>query len=457
MALDTTTGNPPAVTHDQIEAWTKLADDVTAALSMGGEQGLDFLINIMSEWCDAVDDVNTARQICLDLADRGLRHEALEWHAEGFFEIADRLDPDRPGWDAWAATLKSRNIVTPRMDADLKEMANRIHEDLYAQDLSGQSLSDYLVQLRRNMLLRGHLGERLVILESIRGIDPTPEAWPKMISPIRRKRVDMIADEVRSALGRRDFPGLAALREEVASHDWGDDLPGTVSALLNATSHFEAMGEYRGRLSQGAASIVRHVDDGKRQPFGSPGYVTAVQAARAARQEYREVRTALTQAVRDAAAVSEVAALVSESGVRQALHQIDTAVSEPFRWLDQQAEVARVREIIGKIEATVLRQVETAPEKTSDREGMQAAVKRWKRQADDTLEKCRQEAAKLPGGVPQTTQALFQQVGQANRDLEAHLKKLKARETVLVLGVVGGVGLVIVGIVVFIAIVIVTA
>jgi hypothetical protein len=221
MTLSTQTGNPPAVTYEQIEAWTKLADDIAAALAMGGEAGLDLLTGIMAEWSEAVDDVNTARQICIDLASKGRRHEAIHWHAENFFDLADRLDPDRPGWEAWEQSLRARGIVTPRVDPELKELANRIHEDLEQRDLAGRSLGDHLVDLRNNMLLRGHLGERLVTLEAIRGLDPSPQIWRNMISPIRRRRVDVIADEVRAAIARRDYEALESLRVEVASQSAG--------------------------------------------------------------------------------------------------------------------------------------------------------------------------------------------------------------------------------------------
>jgi len=441
MALAPTTGSPPAITHDQIEAWTKIADDVTAALAMGGQQGFDFLINIMAEWCEAVDDVNAARQICLDFADRGLRHEAIHWHADGFFEVADKLDPDRPGWEAWEATFQEQGVVTPRVDQGLREMANRIHEDLQTQDLTGRSLADHLIALRRNMLSRGHLGERLVILESIRGLDPAGEAWQAMISPIRRRRVDMIADEVKAAIARKDFEALVLLREEVASQDWGDDLPGTVTAMLAATAHYQSIEEYRGRLSQTAAIVIGHVEEARRQPYASPGYSTAVQGAETARAEYTNLRKALVEAVRGGSGVAEVAALVTESGVRDAVRQLDAVVNGPSRWLNEQAERARTQALIGDIEAEVLRHLEAAPRHISDREAFQGQLRKWQRQGDEVLEKSRKAAARLPRGIPATTERVFQSLGEARKQCEAHLNSLRNRERLLVAGVLGGVGL----------------
>jgi hypothetical protein len=270
MALSPSTGNPPAVTHDQIEAWSKLADDVSAALTMGGEQGLNLLVGIMAEWCEAVDDVNTARQICVDLATRALRHEAITWHAKGFFEVADRLDPERPGWAEWEEALRERDIVTPRIDSEIKEWANRIHEDLETTDTSGLTLGAHLAELRRNMLLRGSLGERLVILESIIGIDPGGDAWHEMISPIRQNRMNAIESELKAAIARKDVEALSRLRREVASQEHTGQLHQGLLTLASATAQWEAIGDLRSGLSQAVAALVGRFDEARRQPPGSP-------------------------------------------------------------------------------------------------------------------------------------------------------------------------------------------
>ena len=78
MALaDIASGTPPAVTHEMLEEWRKIADDVNAALTMGGEQGIEILASLMAEWCAAVDDVNTAREVCVVLAAKMLGTAAV--------------------------------------------------------------------------------------------------------------------------------------------------------------------------------------------------------------------------------------------------------------------------------------------------------------------------------------------------------------------------------------------
>lgn len=445
MALSPTTGNPPAVTHEQIEAWTKLADDVTSAMTMGGQQGLDFLMNIMAEWCEAVDDVNTARQICVDMADRGLRHEAINWHALGFFDVADRLDPDRPGWEVWESSLREQGIITPRVDGELKEMANRIHEDLQLADVSGRSLEEYLVQLRRNMLQRGHLGERLVILESIRGLDPAGGTWQAMMQPIKRRRVDAIADEVKAAVARRDFEALAALRTEVTSQDWEGGLPAGVAKLLESTVPCEALGELRSQLSRAAATLVGSVEEARRH--SAAGGATSLEEATRDRERYTELRASLNAIIKSATSTPEATAIVVESGVKDVMGKLDAATQESCLWLDQQADLAATRHEAAKIEAALQKQIEAAPAKGSNKEDFERQLRIWKRSTEQCLEKARRRAASLPGGVPASTADAIQKLCDTRQHQEAHLKELKWREKLILLiflGVFGGLLLILV-------------
>lgn len=440
MSLLPTTGSPPAVTHEQIEAWSKLADDVTASLTMGGEQGVDFLVNIMAEWCEAVDDVNAARQVCVDLAGRGLRHEAIGWHATGFFDIADRLDPDRPGWETWEPELRGRGIVTPRIDQELKELTNRIFEELETCDLAGQSLATRIADLRKNMLLRGHLGERLVILESIRELDPASAAWRDMISPIRRRRVDSVADEVRAAISARDYDRLAMLRAEVASQDWGDSLTAAVPAMLASAKGCEDARDLRSRLVESAGALVQLVADGRSSEVGTPSYERAVQLATGQRKQFAELRKALVEAMETACSTREGAEIVAELGVKEVARKLNEQVDEPSRWVEQQVDLARVRAAAADIEAVVMRLIEAAPSKVSDKETFERSLRDWRRKADDCLEKARAKAKRLPGGVPQSTSDVFQQLGDTRKHLESHLEMLRRRERMLLVWFLVGIG-----------------
>jgi len=443
MALAPNTGNPPAVTHAQVEAWNKLADDVAAAFTMGGQQGLDLLIQIMNEWCEAVDDVNAARRVCVDIAQRGLRHEALDWHAKGFFEVADRLDPIRPGWEAWEAALRERDVIIPHVDGVLKEMVDAIFEELEIQDLSGQSLGDWLGRLRRNILLRGHLGERATILESMLQLDPASQAWHSMVAPIRGTRAKAIAEELKAAIARRDFVLIGQLRREVEAQNGQVPLPVNVAAVLAGTGALEAVRERRSQLSQAATSLVGFFEQGRSQPQDSAATLATVEAANNARHQYAAIRGKLVEAIRSACSTPEVAAIVEESGAKTALAQLDAAIREPCDWLEQQAVIAQHRAAIHEIETAVLRTIESVPKKSKDLEFFRGQRAKWEQQTAKVLERARTAAGRLPGGMPSSIDAAMKRVAGARSELDLHLEHLRRREKMLVVWVLVGVALVV--------------
>ena len=428
MTLSPSTGNPPAVTHEQIETWTRITDDVAAAMTMGGQQGMDLLLSLLPEWCEVADDVNSARQIVTDLADRGLRDEAIQWHAEGFFEAADRIDPDRPGWPDWAAAFNDRGVVTPRIDQELKEAVNRIHDDLALRDLSGQSLSELLTQLRRSTLVRGSMRDRLAILQSISTLDPSAPTWADMISPIRLKRANTLATEARASLANRDFEAITSLRDEVSSQDWGGVLPGQTEAFLNAAAACGTLAAKRSQLARTAATVLERVNVARGHQPGSAVSSASANSASTVRQQYRDERAALKDALREAQSVPEVAAIVVEMRAQDVLRQLDATLQEAFDWLDGQAQRERSRAQAAEIEAALLRVIESAPALTSNKDQFEYRLRKWRPLAVDTLEKGRRRAARLAGGTPAETTALLDLLADTRQTHEDHLRSLQQRE-----------------------------
>ena len=444
MALSPTTGSPPAVTHEQVEAWSRIADDVTAALTMGGQQGLDLLMSLLPEWCEAADDVNSARQIVIDLADRGLRHEAIQWHAEGFFEIADRIDPDRPGWPEWEAALADRDVVTPLLNGELKDAVNRIHDDLEMRDLSGRSLSELLGLLRRNVLVRGPLSERLSLLQSARELDPSGLIWEDMVSPIRQIRANALTEETRTAVLNRDYERIKTLHAEVSSNDWGETLPGATQALLDAAVACSTLANKRSQLARTAASVIEKVNTARGQAPGSPESSALARSASVARQQFKEERTAFKEAIREAQSVPEVASIVVDIRASETIRQLDETLKEAFEWLDGQTQRERARTQAAEIEAALLRVVESAPALGSNKEDFEHRLRQWRPVATDTLEKGRRRAGRLAGGTPPETTAVIDQLADTRQKLDDHLRKLQQRERKIVIFFLIGMGVLVI-------------
>lgn len=358
---DQDTGTPPAVTAETLEQWKKLAHDITAALNQGGERGMDLLSGLMHEWCEAVEDVNAARRVFMNLADRGLRSEAMLWHADGFVEVADSLSPNRPGWDAWAAALADRGIDAPNEDEDLRAMIHAVFDDLQVRDLSGRSLEELLNQLRRNCIARGDVAERLTLLEAIREVDAGREIWGQMIAPIRRRRAGELGEEVSAAIVAGDFPRLDGLRRQVQSQGWGDELPSWIPSALEAAAAWEKCLQSRRLHASSAAEVVESVGRLLKQDIGSCEWQTAMKAANDAKRRFERIRDQLSEAVGLAGTVPAIADKLTKQGLAESLRHVNAATVEPLRQFDQQSRYAKYLDRFRALELKIRELVTKAP------------------------------------------------------------------------------------------------
>lgn len=443
---DIASGTPPAVTHEMLEEWRKIADDVNAALTMGGEQGIEILGSLMAEWCAAVDDVNTAREVCALLAARGLRSEALQWHADGFFEVAEQLTPeDRPGWEEWQAALLSRQMPIPVVDPNLRDAAARIADDMTLLDLSGRSLADWMKDLRLNALLGGRLGDRLTTLEAIRGIDPDGSAWGEMISPIRRQRAGEIAGEVAAAITRSDFAMLESLRRELNSQDWGAVLPASLIADLESAQHWQTLIGGRRAVAEAAARLISQAKTLRTQTTDSVNYDNVLRATIDARTAYLDLWGGVNKNSQIACRVPSIAAKLRDSGELARYKQIDVAAREEFPWIQDQELYSQVREKFSGIEHQILQHIRKAPLEGGEWDAVKASAAAWKRAAAGLRDKAEGMPAKARIGMPVSTQAAIGKLDETRRHIDERLKKIRLWEFVVISILLGIVGLFVVG------------
>jgi hypothetical protein len=96
--------------------------------------------------------------------------------------------------------------------------------------------------------------------------------------------------------------------------------------------------------------------------------------------------------------------------------------------------------------------IEKAPERVGEKEAYQRQLREWKQLVEQALERYRKQAAQLPGGVPESTAAMFQKVQATRKDREEYLNSLQRREKMIVawfiIGLFGVVLLLIIGVVV---------
>ncbi|NBP81192.1 hypothetical protein EBU58_10865 [bacterium] len=449
MSTDTNsnlTGQPPAVTYEQLREWERLADDIYAALKMGGEQGMELLIGLIADWCVIADEVNTAFQTCCEFASRGLRDEAIHWHAPGFFDIAERLMPDRPGWDDWAAALTEREIILPAVDIDLKMQVDAIFEDLQAINIeTGHTLADEVSGLRRNMLIRGRLGERLTILQRLQAVDPGVPNWNAMMRPYRTRRADEIRREVDALVAKADCSGLCRLHSEVAGQNWDGDLPIELTSTLEAATHWRAaLGHYKNIRHQTTELRVR-CQEGQAEPTGTPRYGNAVAKAREHREAikglYQQVQTAVS-GTKQCRRISEI---VGKAGIEQALHELDQSCKDHLNWLTAQDRYEQRRSAFLDLDDQTASLLSKKPKSGGfNFEEYKSAAKKWQKKTRDHLLRARQLCRRAGDLVPPATDALISQLEQAEQQIELDLANVRRKETFLFLGIIGGIVIIVI-------------
>jgi hypothetical protein len=434
---DGNTGTPPAITYEQ---WREIAAAVKTALDIGGETGMDLLIGRMAEWTEAVDEWNASLYTCWQLASRGLRDEAKQWHAEGFFEVGERLlEPfDRDGWAAWKEALDAREVSVPQFDRELRGMVGAMFEELSSQSVSGHWLKDQLDAFRRNVLLRGDLGTRLTLLTSIRNIDPGRGIWTDMIAPIRRQRAGQIEAEVRAAIETRNFTKLARLIEEVKAVDWEGQLSGPLAALTKAVPHLFTCRDGIHSLEEAASLLaVRCRDLSHIQNVYSPSFPVMLNAAIQAKGHFLSLRKDFVQALQLANSVPETSAVAIEMKFLEQAKAVEKSAKQSLAWLAQQEQFEEGRAAFGKKEDDIQKLIEKAPESAVGWEEFKQRSAEWLRRESDLRIATKRLCERSPGLVPTSTNARLAELEACRNLVKASRDRIVYKEKIAIAAVVG--------------------
>lgn len=424
----------------ELAAWDAVARQIDAALRAGGESGLELLLNTIPEWGEAVEQANLALDVCWSLADRGLRDEALQWHAPGFLAAVRRLHPDdRPGWDAWEQALVDREIDVPRLDTDTLEMIEALVDELKLQDISGVSLEEHLITLRKNTLARGHLGERLMTLESLQAMDSGKPVWEDMIRPIMQLRARAIGDELEAAIAQRDFRRIQALSAEAKTPSLAAVLPGHVGVMLRGARYWAAAPAEVAELERATALCAEQSRRLKELRVGAVDHESAIQACDAAIQTWREHKKTVQKIAREVEAVPRLQDELSSLQVKDLIARTERTVREAERILGEHKQWERLRSKFFNVEQTCDRLRRKAPDRSMGWEAFKSAARSWTAEADDALMQSRQLCSQVADAIPEATEIASQQLGEARQQVKDMLDRTKRSEAILIGVVISGV------------------
>ena len=437
-ALAAGTGNPPAIRWDDLVHWTVLADNIESALKMGGEQGMDLLLGVMADWCRIVDEINTAYQICVELAERGLRDEALQWHAEGFFDIADRLDPNRPGWEEWEKALLGRGVIVPTLDAESKALVEKIFDDLTAMHINGQVLKEEVCALRRNMLVRGDLAERLTILNRLQEIDETSQCWRDMLRPYRQRRAGELAGEVAGLVAAKDSRGLCRLNVEVERQNWGDEIPAEVRATLSSAGGWVQAESAVAKIRREVSELVGRCRQGQNADYGSAAYQGAINSARTHRSRTVSAWRELKDAMNTAEACPQIRKIIRERNPIERAQGYEAQASREATWLSEQDSfeewMGRFRELDEAIYKRLRKDVKF---RFPEFDGYKKSVKKWLSAAEDLIEYARKLCTAAPM-IPKASEELCRRLTEMNQAVKLERDRVIRLEWYLYVGFFGG-------------------
>ena len=437
---DTNTGTPPAATYERLEQWREIAAAIKTALDMGGEPGMDILIGRMAEWNEALDEWNSSLHTCWELANRGLRDEARQWHAEGFFEVGDQLlDPfARDGWADWQVALEQRDVPTPQYDAALRGMVDAIFQEFTFQDASGQSTKDHLDALRRNVIIRGDLGTRLTRLTSIRNLDPGRGVWTDMIAPIRRQRAGQIEAELRAALQSQNFQKMARLIEEVQAVDWEGQLSAPITLLAKCVPHLLKCRSGIHSIEEAASQLaVRCRDLQNNQALQSPSFSLMLDAALQSRQNYLAARQGFVQSLQHVNAMPETASIASAMKLLDQAKAVEQSAKRSIAWLAQQEQFEGVRTEFNKKEDDIQRLIAMAPASGVGWEECKQQSAKWLRLESELRIATKRLCERCPGFVPPSTSSLLAELEVRRNTVKANRDRVLFLEKMAIAAVVG--------------------
>jgi hypothetical protein len=208
------------ITAERTAYYRKLANDVDAAITRGDEMGVELLRALVPELTDAVEEINDGLRETTQLLFEGLRDEAIGLHDSALPEIAVRLHlADKPQWPAMALQCQVAQIALPP-ELDFESLAA-----LNAAFAEAEAVRKPLAKLRRLVLERAPLAERIGILREVRKFDPAKPTWSEQLKAIEEARLSELRSEIAAAVKAVDAERLAACESELMSPEWTTPIP----------------------------------------------------------------------------------------------------------------------------------------------------------------------------------------------------------------------------------------
>jgi hypothetical protein len=212
----------------------QVVDDLRSFCQAADQVLTDTLRESATAYREACLAINQRLRRCEEFLQKGLRSEALHL-AESEPPLLDSvaaLDfPERGQWDELAANYGLP--AAPRLNVATAEALNQA----YAEQ---EPLQQRLREHRRLNLSRAPLRDRLMAMRQMHQLDAGNPVWPADIQAFEAVRHRELNGEIEEAIGKRDFPRMTAMWDEVQTTPWIAPPPPTLVAQLQAAFLQEA-------------------------------------------------------------------------------------------------------------------------------------------------------------------------------------------------------------------------
>lgn len=233
------------LTLTRIRPLEKLLEDIEAALTQQDDIAADFLREIMPEWKEAVNTVNSALGEIQDLLSRGLRDEALGLHALELIPVARRFAVhDQPTWPDIASWILRSGLAYPPV----------VHTDTLDQLADAESevamLANELSHLRRLAVQKAPAWTKLSVLRHLRAHDSHLHLWERSIASHEEACVTEALHAADVAFGSGDFDTLTDIHAALVDPDWLGPIPNDLIDLTKGAELAKTASGAVSRLSE---------------------------------------------------------------------------------------------------------------------------------------------------------------------------------------------------------------
>lgn len=206
----------PALTVSRLQEVVSAADAFDARLRGMHSRASESLDELFERFSTSVTEVNVALAEVREFLLAGLRDEALTIHGPELAAVARRLGlQDRSDWVGIHSWVLEHGMSVP----DEVDVATADDLDAAARDL--EVLERELDGLRRLVLERAPLEQRLTSLRALQALDPASPLWPMAITDCERAVVEEYDRIALSCHQRGDIDALASMEATLTDPAWG--------------------------------------------------------------------------------------------------------------------------------------------------------------------------------------------------------------------------------------------